>query len=113
MLTQRLLFAAAFLTFAHAAPAEEANDTTRSEPDVLAAMVGIWDAKIEVWPQGVDQPSMEFNAIETIRSFGNHWLASDLDTDMEGTIMTVHSIAGYDLDAEQLVYWSTDFNCLD
>ena len=73
------------------------------ELEVLKASIGVWDAEFEVWPAGLDAPSTKFEGVETNRAFGEYWIASDLDTELNGQSMTVHSIIGYDLDEKRLV----------
>ena len=85
---------------------EEAGPKRNPKPvelEALKASIGIWDAQFEVWPAGLDSPSMKFNGVETNRAFGDYWIASDLDTEFNGETMTVHSIVGYDLDEKRLV----------
>ena len=73
------------------------------ELKVIRDAVGVWDAKIEVWPQGLDSPSITFKGVETNRAYGKHWLASDFDSEYKGNTIKVHSIVGYDLETKQLV----------
>ena len=83
-----------------------AQDNSTDEPPELAVIknyVGVWDAEIEVWPQGPDAPSTKFKGVETNRPFGKHWIASDFDSEFMGQTMSVHSIVGYDLDKKSLV----------
>ncbi len=83
--------------------ADEKPKTKPAELKVLKGYVGTWDAVIEVWPQGPNSPSIKFKGVETIRAFGEHWIASDFDSTFMGKTTTVHSILGYDLDKKQLV----------
>ena len=85
-----------------------AQDTkeSKSEPvelEVIEASVGVWDAEIEVWPQGPEAASMKFNGVETNRPYGEYWISSDFDSEINGQVMKVHSIVGYDLDLGKLV----------
>ena len=83
-----------------------AQDDVQSKPIELAAIkawVGVWNAEIEVWPQGLDAKSIKFKGVETVRAFGEYWLASDFDSEYSGQTTKVHSIVGYDLDKKQLV----------
>jgi len=83
-----------------------AQETSKAKPvelDVLKASIGVWDAEIEVWPQGADSPSVKFKGVETNRPYGEYWLASDFDSEFMGQTMKVHSIVGYDLDRKMLV----------
>ena len=83
-----------------------AQDRAANEPPELAVIrnyVGVWDAEIEVWPQGPTSPSTKFKGVETNRAFGTHWIASDFDSEFMGQTMSVHSIVGYDLDKKSLV----------
>ena len=63
----------------------------------------MWDAEIEVWPQGLDSPSIKFEGVERNRAYGEHWIASDFDSEYMGQTVKVHSIVGYDLDQKKLV----------
>lgn len=83
-----------------------AQEKAKSKPielEVLKASIGVWDATIEVWPMGQDSPSIKFKGVETIKPYGEYWIASDFDSTFMGQTMTVHSIVGYDLDKKQLV----------
>ena len=73
------------------------------ELQVLKASLGVWDAQVEVWPQGLDSPSITFKSVETNRAFGEYWIASDFDSEFMDQTTTVHSIIGYDLDQRQMV----------
>jgi hypothetical protein len=83
--------------------AQAKPNTMPAELDVLKNAIGTWDAKIEVWPQGTDSPSMKFEGVETNRGYGEHWLASDFESEFGGENTSVHSIIGYDLDKGTLV----------
>ena len=74
-----------------------------AELQVLKESVGIWDAHIQVWSNGLDEPPIKFKGVETNRAYGEHWIASDFDSEFMGQTMKVHSIVGYDLDKKQLV----------
>lgn len=83
-----------------------AQDNPEPKPielEVLKASLGVWDAEIEVWPQGPDAPSVKFKGVETNRPYGDYWIASDFDSEYMGQTMKVHSIVGYDLDQKKLV----------
>lgn len=83
-----------------------AQDDKNAEPvelEVLKASVGVWDAEIEVWPAGPDGETVKFSGVETIRAFGDHWIASDFDFEFMNQETSIHSIVGYDLDEKQLV----------
>ena len=82
---------------------EEEKESTPIELDVLKASLGVWDAEIEVWPQGLDSPSIKFKGVETNRPYGKHWIASDFNSEYGGQTIKVHSIVGYDLDRKKLV----------
>ena len=73
------------------------------ELEVLKGSIGVWDAEIEVWPEGPDSPSIEFKGVETNRPYGEYWIASDFDSEFMGQTMKVHSIVGYDLDQQKMV----------
>lgn len=83
--------------------AQEESKQTPIELEMLKASIGVWDAAIEVWPQGPDSPSMKFTGVETIRAYGEYWIASDFDSEFLGQTMKIHSIVGYDLDKQKLV----------
>ena len=88
-----------------------AQDKPKSKPielDVLRASLGVWDAEIEVWPQGPDSPSIKFKGVETNRAYGEYWIASDFDSEFMGQTTKLHSIIGYDLDQKQLVGTNID-----
>lgn len=89
-------------SFALSSFAQEKPDTP-VELEVIKASIGVWDAKIEVWPRGLDAPSIKFEGVETNRAFGEHWIASDLVSEVMGQTNSVHSIVGYDLTQKQLV----------
>jgi hypothetical protein len=89
--------------FALSCMAQEDPKSKPIELDVLKAWIGVWDAEIEVWPAGPDSPSTKFKGVETNRPYGEHWIASDFDSEFMGQTMKVHSIVGYDLNEEKLV----------
>jgi|GEM_PF-1372820 len=83
-----------------------AQTSSTSKPPELRALkdsVGIWDAKIEVWPQGLNAASITFTGVETVSAYGKHWIASDFDSVFSGRTNRIHSIVGYDLDERKLV----------
>ena len=83
-----------------------AQEEPKSKPielEVLKASIGVWDAEIEVWPEGPDSPSIKFKGVETNRPYGEYWIASDFDSEFMGQTMKVHSIVGYDLDQKKMV----------
>ena len=73
------------------------------ELEVLKAFIGVWDAEIEIWPEGPDSPSIKLTGVETNRAYGEYWIASDFDSEFMGQTMKVHSIVGYDLDRKKLI----------
>lgn len=73
------------------------------ELEALQAHVGVWDAQINVWASGPDADPLTFKGVETIRVYGEYWIVSDFDSEMNGETMRVHSVVGYDLDKGQLV----------
>lgn len=103
MFIKSTLLMAIFLGAAVSGFAEDQVDEKPAELDVLKASVGIWDAEIEVWAQGPDSASIRFKGVETNRAYGEHWIASDFDSEFMGQTMRVHSIVGYDLDRRKLV----------
>ncbi len=103
MFIRSALAIAIVFALANATLAQESQTTKPIELEVLKSSVGVWDAEFEVWPQGLDADSMKFKGVETNSAFGQHWVASDLDTEFDGQIMRVHSIVGYDLDQKKMV----------
>lgn len=97
------LSVALILGLALSCNAQEKSEESPIELEVLKASLGVWDAEIEVWAQGLDSPSIKFNGVETIRPYGEHWVASDFDSEFMGQTMKVHSIVGYDLDRKKMV----------
>jgi len=88
--------------------AQEEPKSNPIELEVMEASIGVWEAEIEVWPQGPDSPSIKFKGVETIRPYGEYWLASDFDSVFMGQTMKVHSIVGYDLDKKKMVGTAID-----
>ena len=103
MFTKSVFSVALVIALAHVCLAQEKPVAKPVELEVLKASIGVWDADIEVWPQGLDSPSMKMKGVETNRPYGEYWLASDFDSEFGGQTMKVHSIVGYDLDQEKLV----------
>jgi hypothetical protein len=103
MLLKSTLSAALIFGLAFSCMAQEQPKSRPIELDVLKSSIGIWDAEIEVWPQGLDSPSIKFKGVETNRPFGEHWIASDFDSEFMGQTMKVHSIVGYDLDKKTMI----------
>ena len=79
---------------------EEKKDGVK---EMVKQFAGVWDAEIEVWPEGLEKKSIKFKGVETNRVFGEYWLASDFVSEINGRKMTVHSIVGYDLDKKKWV----------
>ena len=82
------------------------QDEPLSEPlelEVLQAYSGVWDAEIEVCPNGPDSAAIKFTGVETIVPYGEYWIASDFDSYFMEDTIKVHSIVGYDLDRKKLV----------
>jgi hypothetical protein len=103
MLFKSTLSAALILGLVLSCDAQEKPEANPIELEVLKASLGVWDAEIEVWAQGLDSPSIKFKGMETNRPYGEHWIASDFDSEFMGQTMKVHSIVGYDLDRKKLV----------
>lgn len=80
-----------------------AQEAELPELHMLKQYAGVWDAQIEVWPTGPDGPSITFQGVETVRRYGDHWIASDFDSELQGQTMRVHAIVGYDLEKKKLV----------
>ena len=103
MLTETALPVLILLQLAVACVAQENAASKPAELEVLKASIGIWDADIEVWPAGLDSPSIQFKGVETNRPYGEYWIASDFDSEFMGQTMKVHSIIGFDLDQNKLI----------
>lgn len=103
MLVRSALSGALVLGWALSCVAQDEPEAKPVELEVLEASVGVWDAEIEVWPQGLDAESIQFKGVETIRPYGEYWIASDFDSEFAGQTTKVHSIVGYDLDRKSLV----------
>ena len=76
---------------------------TPPELQVLKNTIGVWDTAIEVWAQGPDGPSVQFDGVETVTAFGDYWMSSDSVSTFMGRTMKVHSLVGYDIDEGKLV----------
>ena len=83
--------------------AQEKPKAKPVELELLKESIGVWDAEIEVWPQGPDSDSIKSKGVETNRAYGEYWIASDFDSQFGGQTVRVHSIVGYDLDQKKLV----------
>lgn len=103
MLTRISIPPTLIIVFAVSCWGQEKSNHKPIELDVLKSTVGVWDAEIEVWPQGLDSPSIKFKGVETNRPYGRHWIASDFDSEFGDQTIKVHSIVGYDLDQNQMV----------
>ena len=60
--------------------AQEKPKAKPVELEVLKESIGVWDAEIEVWPQGPDSDSIKSKGVETNRAYGEYWIASDFDS---------------------------------
>ena len=89
--------------------AQEKPKAKPVELEVLKGSIGVWDAEIEVWPQGPDSGSIKSKGVETNRAFGEYWIASDFDSEFGGQTVKMHSIVGYDLDQKKLVGKTIDY----
>ena len=103
MLIKSSLPTALVLGLAFSCLAQEEPKSQPIELEVLKASIGVWDAEIEVWPAGLESPSINFKGVETNRPYGEYWIASDFDSEFMGQTMKVHSIVGYDLDRKKMV----------
>ena len=103
MLLKHTIHAALLLGVASCCLAQEKTTSEPIELEALKAAAGVWDAEIEIWPQGPDSASLKLKGVETNRPYGEHWLASDFDSEFDGQTMKVHSIVGYDLDKQEMV----------
>ncbi len=106
--TKLILSAACLFSLALTCSAEETTTSKPVELELLKASVGVWDAEIEVWPQGLDAPSLTFTGVETNRAYGEYWIASDFDSEYMGQTMKLHSIIGYDQDQSKLIGTTID-----
>ena len=91
VLARLTLFASFVFGVTFPCSGEEEAKSKPKELQVLKASIGIWDAEFEVWPVGLDSPSMTFKGVETNRAFGDYWIASDLDTEINGQTMKAGS----------------------
>lgn len=103
MLIKSTLPTALIFGLALSSIAQEKPESNPIELEVLKASIGVWDAEIEVWPEGPDSSSIKFKGVETNRPYGEYWIASDFDSEFMGQTMKVHSIVGYDLHQERMV----------
>ena len=103
MLIKYTLSTALIFGLALSCIAQEKPKSNPIELEVLKASIGVWDAEIEVWPEGLDSPSIKFKGVETNRPYGEYWITSDFDSVFMGQTMKVHSIVGYDLDQKKMV----------
>jgi len=103
MLIKSTLSTALLFGLAISCIGQEPPKSTPVELEVLKSSLGVWDAEIEVWPEGPDAPSIKFKGVETNRPYGEYWIASDFDSEFQGQTMKVHCIVGYDLDRKKLV----------
>ena len=103
MISKFTLTKVLMLVLAASCLAQEKPESNPIELDALQASIGVWDAQIEVWPQGPDSSSIKFEGVETNRPYGEYWIASDFDSEFMGQLMKVHSIVGYDRDQKKLV----------
>lgn len=87
---------------------KETASEAAAELEVLKASIGVWDASIEVWSNGLDAPPIKFTGVETNRPYGAHWIVSDFDSQVMGQTMKIHSIIGYDVDKKKLVGTQVD-----
>ena len=88
-----------------------AQEEPKSKPielEVLKSSIGVWDADIEVWPEGLESSSIKFKGVEKNRPYGEYWIASDFDSEFQGQTMKVHSIIGYDPDQKRMVGMNID-----
>lgn len=92
MLIRSTLTTALMFGLALSCLAQEKPESKPIELEVLKASIGVWDAEIEVWPQGPDSTSIKFKGVETNRPYGEYWIASDFDSEFMGQTMKVHSI---------------------
>jgi len=99
MINRFALCTALIFSVAFSCNAQEKPAAKPIELEALKASLGVWDAEAEVWMGGPDAASMKFKGVETNRSYGEYWIASD--SEFQGT--KLHSIMGYDLDREKLV----------
>lgn len=98
------------VTKAQATPQLKAQENpAAAELEMIKDSIGVWDAEIQVWAEGLDKPPVKFKGVETNTAYGDHWLASNFDSEVGGQTMRVHSIVGYDLDKKMLVGTVIDY----
>ena len=103
MLTKSVLPSVLLFSLALTCIAQGQSKPKPIELEVLKAYIGVWDAEIEVRPDGPDSSSIQFKGVEKNRPYGEYWIASDFDSEFMGQTMKVHSMVGYDLDKKELV----------
>ena len=104
MIAKSFFLIASVLGLAFPCIAQEKSQPKPSELEVLKGAVGVWDAEIEVWPEGPDRPPSQFKGVDTNRAYGEYWVASDF----MGQAMKIHSIIGYDPDQKKMVRMNID-----
>ena len=72
MLVKSDLYKVLLFCFVLSSIAQDKPKIKPIELDVLKASIGVWDAEIEVWPQGPDSSSIKFKGVETNRSYGEY-----------------------------------------
>ncbi len=102
MIERKLLCVVFALAFCVPSVAQDTTVDRPAELQVVKSWVGTWDASVEVWPQGLDSPSIKFTGVETNEAHGEYWIASTFVSQFNGQTMKVHSIVGYDLDAQSM-----------
>lgn len=103
MRTATIVFAFMILGSGLEATAQQESSGKPKELKWIQGSVGVWDASIEVWPQGPDGASIKFKGVETNKAYGEYWISSDFDSSFMGQEQKIHSIVGYDLDKKKLV----------
>jgi len=103
MLTKTILATTLLLGTSYSAVAQEETPSKPAALEFLQGSLGVWDAEMEVWPGGPDADSIKFKGVETNRAYGEYWMASDFDSEVQGQTMRLHTIIGYDLEKKALV----------
>ncbi len=68
----------------------------------LQQLVGDWKVRASA-SAGPDQPGMEFESTERVRTFGGLWVLVEGSADMDGTLLRTQMTIGYDPAQKQFV----------
>ncbi len=101
MMLKSTVFTVLVLGAALSCIAQEEPKSKPIELEVLKASIGVWDAEIEIWPQGPNSPSIKLKGVETNRPYGEYWIASDFESEFMGDL---HHFAAGALGRKSAVY---------